>query len=77
VINPKDPRGNLLKVEKQLSGHTRVVLDNGPFRTISILARTEDLSSLLDTGTEVLWEHLMTRKPGHFRKKNGKSNSTA
>ncbi len=67
--DPKDPRGNLLKVKHLMSGHTKVTIDNGPFSTITVVTPTELLSDLLDTGTDQIREHLMTRKPGHFRKK--------
>jgi hypothetical protein len=64
-----DPRGQRLKISSNLSGMSQVVLDNGPFRTITVHTRTEDLGALLGVDGAELVEHLMTRKPGHFRQK--------
>lgn len=49
-----------------------VLVDNGPFHTVSIHCRTEDLVQLTSADTAALVEHLMTRKTGHFRRKEGK-----
>lgn len=65
----RELRGRVLKVQSQASGHSVVQLDNGPFRTISLVCHTETLSDLLASDGAELWEHLMTRKPGHFRRK--------
>lgn len=46
-----------------------VLVDNGPFNTVSIHCRTEDLVQLTSEDTVALIEHLMTRKAGHFRTK--------
>jgi hypothetical protein len=64
-----DPRGNLLMVNRRLDGHSSVVIDNGPFRTITLLCRTEDLGALLDADTRLIQNHLMSRKPGRIRRK--------
>ena len=68
----KDPRGNLLRVERKLDGYTRVALDNGPASVINLMVPTESLDDLLSTDLRRVWEHVMTRKPGHFRKKEGR-----
>ena len=67
-----DPRGRVLQVKTHLSGMSQVVLDNGPFRTVTIHTRTEDLGGLVTADLAAIREHLMTRKPGHFRKKGTK-----
>lgn len=68
----KAARGRVLQVKQQLSGMSQVVVDNGPFRTLTLHTRTEDLSELLAADPQMLLEHFMTRKPGHFRRKSGK-----
>lgn len=71
----RELRGRVLEVKSQLSGHSTVKLDNGPVKTITLVCHTETLGDLLGADTKVLWEHLMTRKPGHFRVKRGSSSS--
>jgi hypothetical protein len=68
----KNPRGQVLRVSSRLDGLSTVLVDNGPFSTISIHCRTEDLVQLTQEDTAALVSHLMTRKPGHFRTKPGK-----
>jgi hypothetical protein len=65
-----NPRGQILRVRSRLDGMSAVQLDNGPFRKITIHTRTEDLGVLMGHDMTALVEHLMTRKPGHFRKKS-------
>ena len=69
---PQDPRGNLLAVSRHLDGYSRVKLDNGPASVINLLVPTELVDDLLSTDLRQVWEHVMTRKPGHFRKKEGR-----
>jgi hypothetical protein len=68
----KDPRGRLLKVKIDPVGRTQVIIDNGPFNTITIHGDTTNLYALLGSNLEQIRAHLMTRAPGHFRKKSGK-----
>ena len=69
MTTPADPRGRILKINHKSSGHTETVIDNGPFRTITIHSRTEALHELLGEDLEAIRAHLMTRMPGHFRYK--------
>lgn len=69
MTSKPDPKGRILKVSSRLDGLSTVVVDNGPFRTVSIHTRTEDLAQLTSEDTAALVEHLMTRKAGHFRTK--------
>ena len=64
-----DPRGRVLKVQNRLDGMSSVVLDNGISNTITVHVFTEDLHNILQSDLRGLWEHINTRKPGHFRKK--------
>jgi hypothetical protein len=64
------PEGQVLKVRNHNSGLSTVELDNGVPHTITIVSRTEDLHILLGTDLADVREHLMTRKPGHFRRKS-------
>jgi len=66
------PKGQILKVSSNLDGMSRVVVDNGPFSVLTLHCRTEDLGDLLEADVAALRNHLMTRKPGHFRIKPGK-----
>jgi len=66
------PRGRVLKVKVNPDGTSRVVLDNGPFNTITIHCQTVTLYDLLSSDLKLIRAHLMTRHPGHFRKKKGK-----
>lgn len=63
----EDPRGRLLRWEHQPDGTSRVVLDNGPFRTITIQCLIEHLQDLLASDLPAIRAHLMTRHRGHFR----------
>jgi hypothetical protein len=63
------PEGRILKVQRDLSEFSRVILDNGTTNTITILSRPDQLPGLLDQDMDEIREHLMTHKPGHFRKK--------
>jgi hypothetical protein len=62
-----NPRGTLLKLIHSPSGLSRVVLDNGFADTVTVHCRAEDAHILLDSNLPAIVEHLMTRKPGHFR----------
>jgi hypothetical protein len=66
--NP-EPLGRVLKVRQDLSPLSQVILDNGPTGTITILSRPDQLPGLLDSDLAAIHEHLLTRKPGRFRKK--------
>lgn len=63
------PEGKILKVKQAPDGLSTVQLDNGIPHTITILTRTEELGGLLGSDLADIREHLMTRKPGHFRRK--------
>lgn len=64
-----EPEGRILKVQRDLSSLSKVILDNGVTSTITILARPDQLPGLLDSDMDAIREHLMTRKPGRFRVK--------
>ena len=64
-----DLRGRILKVERPETGYSQVVLDNGVSNTITVVCLAEQLGDLLSTDSRQIWEHLVTRKPGHFRSK--------
>lgn len=63
------PEVRILKVQRDLSSLSRVVLDNGLKSTITILARPDQLPGLLESDMDEIREHLMTRKPGRIRVK--------
>jgi len=67
-----DPRGRVLQIKVNPDGTSRVVLDNGPVKTITIHCQTVTLHDLLSSDLKLIRAHLMTRHPGHFRKKKGK-----
>jgi hypothetical protein len=62
-------RGNVLQQQNYPDGTSRVVIDNGPASTITIHCRAEQLHGLLGTDLHDVVAHLMTRAPGHFRRK--------
>jgi hypothetical protein len=70
-------RGRVLKVSRRNTGMSQVVLDNGPFRTITLHCHTETLGDLLDAGSKELWTHLMVRGSDRFRKKEGPDGTRA
>lgn len=63
------PEGRILKVKRALDGLSSVQLDNGIPHTITIVTRTEVLHELLGTDLADIRAHLMSRQPGHFRRK--------
>jgi hypothetical protein len=65
----KDPRGQILETKNYLDGTTRVKLDNGVVNTITIHCYAEQLPALLGSDMGDIIAHLMTRAPGHFRRK--------
>jgi hypothetical protein len=65
----KTPEGRLLSVKPDMAGHHLVKLDNGPVKTITIMTNSEDLPSLLGSDLAAIRAHLMSRQPGHFRRK--------
>jgi hypothetical protein len=65
----KPPEGQPLQVKHNMDGLTQVKLDNGVPHAITILTRTEDFPALMGSDLAAIREHLMTRKPGHFRSK--------
>jgi hypothetical protein len=62
--------GRVLKVKRDLSALSQVVLDNGTTGTITIATRPDQLEGLLASDLAAIHEHLMTRKPGRFRVKH-------
>lgn len=67
------PKGQILRTLYHNDGHSTLVLDNGPARTVQILTRTEQLHELLGVKGSDLIEHITTRRPGHFRTKRNAS----
>jgi hypothetical protein len=65
----EDPRGRILAIKQTDTGKNQVVIDNGPVNTITIHCYTETLAELLAEDPAKLRAHLMTRMPGHFRRK--------
>jgi hypothetical protein len=65
----QDPTGRILKITPTLAGTHHVQIDNGPVHTITVVCHSEDLPALLGTDLKAIRDHLMTRRPGHFRKK--------
>jgi hypothetical protein len=63
------PEGQILSTKRGWDGLSSVKIDNGIPHTITIVAQTETLSDLLACDLAEIREHLMTRKPGHFRRK--------
>jgi hypothetical protein len=64
-----DPKGRILNQKYLMDGTSLVVLDNGPVATITITCLTEQLQDLLASDLPAIRAHLMTRRPGHFRRK--------
>ncbi len=68
--NPREsPKGRILRISNHPDGTSRTVLDNGPDRKITIVSFSEDLPALLGEDSKAIHAHIMTRAPGHFRKK--------
>lgn len=65
----QDPKGKILKVTHHNDGTSRVVLDNGVVNTITIVTHSETLPELLGIDMRAIREHLLTRRPGHYRKR--------
>jgi hypothetical protein len=63
------PEGRILKVKQAWDGLSSVQIDSSLPHTITILTRTEDLEGLLGTDLAEIRTHLLTRRPGHFRRK--------
>lgn len=63
------PEGQILKVTRNPDGLSTVRLDNGIPHTLTLITRTEVLGDLLGTDLAEIRAHLMTRQPGHFRRK--------
>jgi len=63
------PEGQVLKVSHHPDGLSQVKLDSGIPHTITIVTRSEDLGALLGTDLAAIRAHLLTRQPGHFRRK--------
>jgi hypothetical protein len=63
------PLGQILSIKNLSDGTTRVKIDNGIVNTITITCHAEQLQDLLATDMKELRDHMMTRKPGHFRRK--------
>jgi len=61
--------GRILKIQRDLSPLSRVILDNGLTGTITIASRPDQLPDLLASDLAAIHEHLMTRKPGRWRVK--------
>ncbi len=71
MTDQKPLRGRILRATHHQDGTSHLILDNGPVRTITIVTFSEDLPALIGAGSHELHAHLLTRKPGHFRKKGG------
>jgi len=69
MTTDKDPRGQILETKHYLDGTTRLKIDNGVVNTITIHCYTEQLPDLLGADMQDIVAHLMTRAPGHFRRK--------
>jgi hypothetical protein len=69
VSSKPDPKGTILKVKRDLSGYSQLVLDNGIVKTITIHCNAEDLDYLQNADLQAIRQHLITRQKGHFRKK--------
>jgi hypothetical protein len=65
----KEPLGKLLKITPHMDGTHTVILDNGPVSTLTIVTLSADLAELLGTDLSTVRDHLMTRRPNHFRVK--------
>ncbi len=65
----QSPRGRILKISHNLDGTSQVTIDNGADKTITLVCNSETLQDLLAADTRKLHAHVMTRVPGHFRKK--------
>lgn len=65
----ESPLGNILKTTHNMDGTSQVRIDNGPTHTITIVTHTELLGDLTATDMRSIRDHLMSRKPGHFRVK--------
>ena len=63
------PEGNILAITANVNGTHTIKIDNGPTKVISIVTNSELLGDLLSADLAAIREHLMTRKPGHFRRK--------
>lgn len=62
-------KGTVLKITPRLDGTSDIHLDNGPVRRIRIVTLSSAVPDLLGADTRAIREHLMTRRPGHFRQK--------
>lgn len=62
-------KGTVLGITPHLDGTSHIRLDNGPVRTINIITLSSAVPDLLAADTRKIREHLMTRRPGHFRQK--------
>lgn len=62
-------KGRILKVTPHINGTHSVKVDNGPVRTINIITRSDQLPGLLAADMAAIVDHMMTRRPGHFRRK--------
>ncbi len=65
----KPPEGRVLNVKHLNSGLSEVQVDNGLLHTFTVVTRTEDLHTLLGLDMAEIRAHLMSRQPGHFRRK--------
>jgi hypothetical protein len=72
MVAKPDPKGRLLKTAHHVDGTSMAVLDNGATSTITIMCHSETLPDLLASDLAAIQAHLMTRAPGHFRKKRAK-----
>lgn len=63
------PRGRILRITNHNDGTSRVQLDNGADKTITIVSHSEDLQDLLSHDMKAIHAHVMTSYPGKFRKK--------
>lgn len=64
--------GRVLRVQRDTSPLAKLILDNGAIGTITILSRNDQLPGLLESDLAAIHEHLITRKAGRLRKKEGR-----
>ncbi len=65
----ESPRGRILRITDHNDGTSRIKLDNGPDKTITIVTHSELLPGLLGQDLKAIHAHLLTRYPGRWRQK--------
>lgn len=69
------PLGRILRQTHHNDGTSRLVLDNGVTDTITIVTHSERLPDLLGQDMQAIRAHLMTRAPGHYARRNNRTES--